>query len=470
MLILPVLFLRPRSSADNVGLQVSRIALLIALVFASSAQLLACAREPRQTLRPAPTLVPVPNPSPTPRIRTPDSTACSIDFWHSLTGARQACLEDLVEAFERQNPHGIDVRLEYHQPLDTEITTALSAGTPPDLVLASCEQELRYAAAGVLLPLADYLTSSDWGLSKVEANDLWPFVTAPSCTPQGNENSTGVMFDIDVPLLLINRTLLASLGQEAAPQTWEQVRNLCNGARNKKAGTWGCVMSPDGDALANWALNLGGQLADPVTMEVVLDSPEMVAVLSLLHDFTDDGCAYCVDDPLAVREDFASGEILFAFATAIEMRGYSDRIAALGGFDWEVAPVPHLIDEATVHLRSSRLIIFRSSERQQLAAWLLVKWLLRLDSDVQWAQTTGAAAMHRSAPSTPEIAAYLGQHPWYNTVLDMLSYARPVPAVPHWHETSSLLAEAARAVCQQQMDPAGALAAADAQADALHTP
>jgi ABC-type glycerol-3-phosphate transport system substrate-binding protein len=398
-----------------------------------------------------------------------DPTGCELDLWHAFTGQKETTLLGLAAKFEADNPYGIRLRVEYHNPLHQEVLTAISAGTPPDIVIAPCDQIAEYAALNAVAPLTPYAENAKYGLQAEQA-DLWP-IALSGCVGTQPKGSLGLSFDLQAAVMFYNAAWLKRLKTAAPPQNWNDFRKLCNAARDKKAATWGYAHNTDGLTLINWISGLGGVLFDPRTGQVTLDDPQAVAALGVLGDLLQDGCAYCPSEPGADRADFAAERVLFTLGSTADLPKYTEAIYNTKTkkikFAWDIAPMPGLQSEPIVSVQGPVMSILHTAPRQQLAAWLFLKWFVQRENDVQWALDTGALPMFKSGAEAPEMQAYLEQNPQYKTACGLLAFAATEPAIPRWQEIRALLVNAAEAVCLGQAEPADALAAADTAADGL---
>jgi ABC-type glycerol-3-phosphate transport system substrate-binding protein len=440
---------------------------MLMLLLAATA---ACALEPEPLPSPPPTVLPMVQPSPTtPPIEALDPTGCELDLWHTFTGQKEASLLDFAAKFEADNPYGIGLHVEYHNPLHQEVLTAIAAGTPPDIVIATCDQVAEYAALNAIAPPTAYAENAKYGL-EAERDDLWP-IALSGCMGTQPRSSLGLSFDLQAAVMFYNADWLTRLKATALPQNWTDFRKLCNAARDKKAATWGYAYYTSGLTLINWISGLGGVLYDPRTGQVTLDDPQAVAALGVLRDLLQDGCAYCSSTSGADRADFAAEKILFVFGSTADLSKYAEAVyntkTKKNKFAWDIAPLPYSTSEPIVNVQGSVMSILRTAPRQQLAAWLFLKWFVQGENDVQWALQTGALPLRKSSPETPEMQAYLEQNPQYGTACGLLAFAATEPAIPQWLGIRSLLVNAAEAVCLGQAEPADALAAADSTADGL---
>ncbi len=403
--------------------------------------------------------------------REPDPAESEIHIWHSLTGERELALRRLAASFAATNPQLIRTRVEYHSDLRAEVLTAFSAGTPPDVVIASCDQMAFLAEAGSVAPLAQYLDGGTYGLTLTQQSDLWP-IAIGGCLDPDSGQPLGLFFDPQAQVMFYNASWLKKLKIESPPENWEEFRTLCNAARDKKAGTWGYEFDGDGFEVSNWIAGLGGSLLDDASHEFTLDSSQARAALSVLDDLRRDGCLAYSQEEGADRLGFGSEKILFTFDSSAELASYAR--AALNPrtekprFTWDVAPLPYGTGEPVVLVQGLTMGILRTSPRQQLASWLFVHWFSDPENDIAWVLATGALPLHRSTLEAEGMASYLEQNPQFRTVSQMMAYAQTDPAVAEIPAIHELLSTAAVAVCLGEAVPDDALLAADTAADEIH--
>jgi len=443
----------------------------LAVIMALLVGISACALEPETLSSPPPTVLPTVEPSPTaPPVETLDPAGCTLHLWHSFTGQKEATLLSLAARFEADNSQGIRLRVEFHRPLHQEVLTAIAAGTPPDIVIAACDQIAEYAALDAVASLTPYVGNTEHGLDEAEQADLWP-IALSGCSSAQSKGSPGLFFDAQAAVMFYNSAWLQKLKIEAPPQNWSDFRKLANLARDKKAATWGYAYVNNGLTLVNWISSLGGVLFDARAGQVTLDDTQAVTALAVLQDLLQDGCAYCATEAGSDRVNFAAEKMLFTFGSTADLARYSEAIyntkTQKAKFAWDIAPLPYLTSGPVVSVQGSAMSILYTTLRQQLAAWLFLKWFVQRENDVQWALETGALPLHKSGTETPEMQAYLEQNPQFKTACTLLAYAATEPVLPGWSDLRALLVNAAGMVCTGQAEPDSALAAADTAADSL---
>ncbi len=450
----------------------SSIRLLLAVCAVVGSCVGACASPTpvRPSPRPAATVMVTPSPTPQAASKA-DLTGSEVHLWHSLSGSKEAALLSLASKFEAENSAGIRLRIEFHDPLSKEALVALEAGRPPDIMIASADQVAECLQRNAIVPLRKYVTDPVYGLSTAEQADLWPIALQATSIVSRTEQIYGLLLDGHATVMFYNASWLKKLKSPAAPQSWEELGKLCAAARDRKAGTWGCAFFPDGPVVANWISGLGGSLVDSGRQMVTLDTAEAVAALSSLRNYEEDGCLYCVSQTGTNREDFAAEKAPFTFGSTQELAAYSASIlnakTKKPRFEWSVAALPHLAGQPAVTVEGSLVSILRTSSRQQLAAWMFLKWLLQPENDAQWALATGALPLRKSSQDLPDMQTYLKQNPQYKAACELLAYAQAEPLLPNWSQVRALLADAAASICAVKAEPADALAAAQSAAERL---
>ena len=397
-----------------------------------------------------------------------DPTGCQVHLWHSFTREKEATLRQMARAFESDNPQRISLRVEFHSPLHSEVLAAIAAGSPPDIVIVPCEQLAEYALLGAVVAPAEYVRHSLYGLKREEQADLWPSVLEGACLFGKSGQPLGIRFDSQIIAMFYNVDWLKRLKVDAPPRTWDDFQRICGEARDKKTGKWGYAYAPDGEILWNWISGLGGALLTPGAERPWLNSTAAIAAASTLRDLLRDSGAYYASDASTAQADFAAEKALFNFGSTYALPAYREAITGTKRkFNWDVAPMPSLIESPVVTAQGSSIGILRSSPRQQLAAWLFIRWLIAPAQDVQWALATHALPLHKSSQATPEMQAYIQQNPQYGSACQLLSYVRSEPAVQGWTTIHTLLADASRSICLEDVDPAEVLTAADTAAQRL---
>ncbi len=119
---------------------------------------------------------------------------------------------------------------------------------------------------------------------------------------------------------------------------------------------------------------------------------------------------------------------------------------------WTVLPYPTDSKKPIVIVSGPSYAILRSSAREQLAAWLFIKWLILPRRLASMVEASGTIPTRISAYEA--LTAFQKQYPaWTGTQL-WLPLARPAPRQPSWQMVGSILEDASWQAFQPNVTPA----------------
>lgn len=149
----------------------------------------------------------------------------TIDYWHIFPDGDpyKEYFTGLVKEFEKQNPY-ITVKELGVSFWDYwgKVTTAIAAGTPPDVFWNGLADVPTRAKAGSILKLDDYIAKYGFDL-----NEIYPGALE-SC--KFNGGIYAMPFDVDVRFLYYNKAHFreAGLDPEKPPVTWDEVEQYAD--------------------------------------------------------------------------------------------------------------------------------------------------------------------------------------------------------------------------------------------------
>ena len=231
------------------------------------------------------------------------NTRRTLVFWHTLTGARERALLDLVDRWNTDSSHAVVIVPQ--RSTSRAQHAALLDGAKPDIALVSPAQAESYTQIGMLRPLDDF-AQGKYGFSATDYLDLYPFVFAAGRTSTGE--LIGLPLGGDVRLMLFDADWLAERQLEA-PSDRQSLRRLCE----LSAATGACFAARlDAVLVQEWLQANGAPLLD-LNQKPLLDSARSVALLSELVESTRNGVALAAVSDSQVSNEFASGRVVFAF-------------------------------------------------------------------------------------------------------------------------------------------------------------
>ncbi len=153
-----------------------------------------------------------------------------------MSPGEPALVRQVLEGFEEKNP---DIEVRY-EPISgtymTLIQTRIAAGTPPDLFTLSDVNAPDLIAAGVLMPLDEWIERDG-----VDLDDFYPNLLNAF---RHDGKIYGLPKDYNTLGLFYNKDMLAEAGV-SPPQTWEELRDAARKLTDKSAGRYGLCLTPD---------------------------------------------------------------------------------------------------------------------------------------------------------------------------------------------------------------------------------
>ncbi len=362
---------------------------------------------------------------------------------------------ELVDAFGEVEP---DVEVQLVTASDrndqmTRLSTAFSAGTPPDLFVMNYRFVGQFAARDVLVPLDDLIADSD-GMEESDfygaALDAFRFDAGLLCLPQ-NLSSLVVYY---------NKDLFAEEGVAEPEENWQWMDFV------EKAKV--LTKDLDGDdhpdqygigiqanqiiRLAPFIWSAGAELVDDQDRPTgfALDSPEARVVLGNYFALRRAHGVIPTEEEVESESDearFLNGRT----AMLVESRRVVPILRTIDDFDWDVAPLP-LFGEQSGVLHSDGYCMTRDGENHG-AAWRFMEFALSAEGASIMAQTG------RTVPSRIEVSesdAFLDPDakPANSQVfLDAGPSLRALPHISTWPEIEAAVVPILETAMYQDLPP-----------------
>lgn len=147
--------------------------------------------------------------------------AITINFWNWWDVGRQPLMDSIIAAFQEEFPNiTVNNVPQTWDRRDEVVTTALAGGEPPEIIMASRQEIVRFADNGAITPINSYVEAQGIDLAayyESEIASMWwedQLYALPMPTAGGE---TGLYF--------YNTRLMeeAGLDPESPPQTWDEL-------------------------------------------------------------------------------------------------------------------------------------------------------------------------------------------------------------------------------------------------------
>jgi multiple sugar transport system substrate-binding protein/sn-glycerol 3-phosphate transport system substrate-binding protein len=382
-----------------------------------------------------------------------------ITYWYYHTDEREAALLAMVDEFNATNEWGITVQGEYagrRDEIETRILSAIPTGEVPHLIEVYPYEAATYAALGGLVDLTPYVESGTWGIEEEE--DLLPFVMDTAALPQ-LEGMYALPTGRSMELLYYNVDWLNELGYENPPHTWEEFREMACAASGDSA-TYGYALSIDALTFIHMLVNWDGQFIQLDPPMYTFATSEGGAVLTFLQELVEEGCVVIEAEPYGDRAAFGAGEILFAAGSTSELPAFRRAVAEQGGFNWSISTFPTSLESPRPAIYGSNLAIFETTPREQLAAWLFIRWFIEPYQQARWAQASSYLPVRSS--TVDRLEDYLATDPMYEKSFEFLLSYETVgePGVVGYEHCRQVVKDMLRAVVEGA-EPEATLVAAE---------
>jgi len=364
-------------------------------------------------------------------------TRAVVEFWHAMGGEHAAVLQEFARAFEEQNS---DVRVKlvfqgnYNQLSQKLIASVIARSNP---VMAQMYEgwTSRFIARGLLEPVENYFDGPD-GLTPAEIEDIWE--------PFRRNNTWGdklvtLPFNKSCYVLYLNQDMVRAAGYDRPPETWSQLREMARKLTVREPGktpsVYGFMLRSQIEAYSTFLLRAGGNYLSPDGRSVVVNTPMALKALELLRDiFTTDGSAY-LENTNYPAIPFGSGKIAMYVHSSAAFP-FND-LAARGKFQWIAAPLPHPegVDGPTL-FQGTNIGIFAGPHSPEVrrAAWRFLKFITNTRNAARWSIATGYVAIRKSSIETPEMRAFLAEHPNYRVPISLIPRATFDPRPSYWDQ------------------------------------
>ena len=396
-------------------------------------------READATVTPAATSVPVS----TLGVEAESLRGVVIMAWHPWFGMEASLFETQVADFNATNEWGITV-LSAGQSnfaeLFNNVTASLAAPDKPNLVIGLPEQALFWDERTGVVDLAPYVSDPIWGMS---ADDIADFSSVFLEQDLVNGRRLGMPAQRTTRLIYYNQSWARELGFDAPPATADEFREqACAATASFRAnedatddalGGW--LVDTDPMTAMSWMLAFGGGPLEGDGYRFL--APKNIEAFRFVKTLFEDGCAFQLTETAPI-DAFANRRALFVTGGLEDLATQSRAFLTLSSADeWMLIPFPG--ENETMAVYGSSFIVMPSTNEQQLATWLFVRWLLSTENQARWVSTTGMFPLRTSTLNL--VADYAAAHPQWVGAVKLLPRAQGTPRLASWRQIRLVLGD-----------------------------
>jgi multiple sugar transport system substrate-binding protein len=364
--------------------------------------------------------------------------------WHPWFGPEASLFETQVADFNATNEWGISVLTvgqSNYAELFNNVTASLAAPDKPQLVIGLPEQALYWDERTGVVDLTPYVGDPIWGLSATDVADFAPVFWEQD---QLGDKRLGMPAQRTTRLMFYNQTWASELGFNAPPTTADEFqKQACAANASFRANTdpaddalGGWLVDTDPMTALSWMLAFGGGPLEGEGYRFL--TPANIKAFQFPKTLFEAGCAFQLTETSAI-DAFATRRALFVTGSLEDLAAQSRAFLTLPSADeWTVIPFPGDGSE-TLAVYGSSFIVMPSTNAQQLATWLFVRWMLSTENQSRWVATMGMFPLRTSTLNL--VADYAAAHPQWVEAVKLLPQAQGTPRLASWRQIRLVLGD-----------------------------
>lgn len=355
-------------------------------------------------------------------------------FWHSMGGPLGSALNSLIEDFNSTHK---DIRVEAvsvgnYTALTQKLTASIQAGNQPDIAQLYENSTVDYINSGVLTPVEKFIKRDQQLLEDIHS-DFFPIFIS------GNTYDGQIWtfpFNKSVRVLYYNKEMFLKFGFDPnqAPETWEdyiEYSKVISAERDEKGNPYIYTTNINSSAtqLVNLILQAGGTVYEDG--EVKFASQEGIEALKFLRSLVVDTKVAYLAEGYEGQNDFLASKVAMYEGSSVSMAFMASENKLK--FNIGIAPIPHFRTTKNV-ISGTNIAIFKSSEKQEEAAWTFIKWLTDTEQTAKWSYDTYYMPLRISALQASPLKERLENDENLLAVYQQLNNAGTEPTISEWRK------------------------------------
>ncbi len=299
------------------------------------------------------------SPSPTETTTTPPETDCGsgeVVIWHAMQPNELEVFQSLAEEYMAMCP-GVTITFEQKPDLESALKAAIPTGQGPDLFIWAHDWIGKFADAGMLEPIDDYVTDDI-------LNDFAPMAVDAM---QYKGHYYAMPFAAETVAIIYNKKMVSE-----APKTFDEMKAIMEQYYDPDNEKYGIAYPINSYFVSGIAQAFGGYYFDDATEMPGLDQPETIEGFEF---FFQNIWPY-----MAPTADYNTQQSIFLEGRAPMMVNgpWSISDVKKAGIDFGVAPLPPITKDGKEYwprpYGGVKDIYFAAGIKNKEAAWKFVKW------------------------------------------------------------------------------------------------
>lgn len=373
-----------------------------------------------------------------------------VEFWHVYSDAPGEGLQTLVDEFNATNEYGITVEAlnqGNYGDVEDKFNAGIQSGDLPDVVMAYTNSLADWYSVDSILDLNPYVDDAMYGLTADQLDDLYPHLKGAGSTPDGAWIAYPMTQSANV--LVYNFTWAEELGFANPPANSAELKELvCAAAAENAAkggdfaGTGGLVYYPNTTNWLHFLYAFGGDELNDAGDAYDFTSQAAVDASMYILDLKKEGCVWQTES--YPNPEQAMRKAIITMSSTAGAPYYAAAFEDAGNttdeWGWIAAPGPD--GTMAVDAFQQMLGIVPSTEEEQMASWLFVKWLTSPEIQARWVQISG---YYGTQYTTEELLAdYATENPVWASGVALAAIGPSEPQTfPAWSSVRRSIGDAA---------------------------
>lgn len=382
-----------------------------------------------------------------------------VTIWHQYSDQYEVWFQKVADEFQAENPN-IHIKLQY-QPADqyeAKVMAAAKANDLPSMVHSAAANMTSYINEGALVNLDDFIYDSTVGYENFDTdinaglNQMY--------VPWDNKRYAMPLF-LGGNVFFYNKTMFDELNIEP-PKTWSEVDAVA-AAVSEKIGKPGFGFQIVVDGYMEMLTQAGGEVINLENKTVGFDSDVAKEKINWFKGLIDKKVARLVGDDKHFTNPFANGDV----GCYVALSGnYGYLVNAVGDrFELGAAPIPQEGPKKFVSLSEPVFAIAKTSQEEELASWLFLKYLLSPQVNAECGTVFGALPASTEAMNQAIYQDFLKVNPVAKAVYEQRDSYGYMPTIAGWYELRKSLDKALEEIMLDINDTDTALAEAKKSAE-----
>ena len=332
-------------------------------------------------------------------------------------GEEGKLLSKIESDFETKYPD-IDMQVQalpWDQAHD-KLLMAVASGDGPDVVQMGTSWIPEFADAGALMDFTPYL-------------EQYPNLAQDKYFPGSIEAGTydnkyvGVPWYIDTRVLYYRTDLLAEVGFEDGPNTWEEMKEASDKLAARGEGMYGVSLDPKDQFFAiTYGWQNGAQILDGNTP--MFTQPEFIEAVEYINSFFVDGAAPILSD-LDINQAFKEGITPMFISGPWMVPLLKQNVPEIDG-KWAVRTLPAKKTN-TSFVGGANFTVFESSKNKE-AALKFIDYMSDVETQMKWMEISSSLPSRTEAWENEK----LKNDTFYSVFGEQMQNAKPSPVHVKW--------------------------------------